>query len=480
MLWPEVSRLIAPEAGLRGGGQGTPQPVAGWGSPGSGSIGVLGFSPAADPLRWMDTDFKGVRFERWGTLIYRARRDRLRSSDISADRTVVHASTPIFGDDFSLMLGGTATGSVTRIELRDDSGYLRRDSAETHTWLGIRAGGDGWKCLLSWGQLGYFHGAGEAAAAFGVVLREGTKVSVWASRRVADDGMAVVYKGDDAFVIAPFAHSAVGLDLSGVIGRWPLRFRAERTEGSGRGSEEPMHRLRPRPRLLSAELRAKTPSGRWQAALGLGWGKHRADLESQGLRYGRFLLCDDRLWTRVAWETKWKRWALQLWSGFSRTEFEGEGDLEFWPFTPTIIDLLGLRRRAVTDAVLSVVSTGGRGTLLGSEGSTVILGMDLHHLWTDGRLESWEPLVLGVGRRNVLSDRLSVRSAQLIDLGIQYQSPLVGGLVLQGGVAQLVPLAVQKRLLPEVPPPVEPAEVGAVTEWGGLRWWVTFLLNLSS
>lgn len=477
-LWTELSQLIAPEAGLGGGPVGSPLPIMGWHSTGACSMGVLGPSPMADPLLWLDTKLPIIRFARNGILMYRARRELRRSSDLSADCSSISVATPLLATHWSFLWGGASVGAVTQVDQTGDMVGVHRQPTGRHTWIGLRGRGAGWEGLVSWGRLGYFRGAGEAAAALRISLLWGWTTSVWASRRVADDRIVFSYKDDAASVTAPGSFYSTGVRLTGSVGSWRVCFRAKESRGSGRGGEKPMHRLRPRPRLRLAELRADSPDGRWQAAVGMGWGEHRADLESQGLRYGRFLLHDDRLWIRAAWNTPWKKGTLRLWSGFCRTGLDGEGDVEFWPFTPTIIDLLGLRRRARADARIGVMSAGGRGSLRSEAVGSFVLGVDVHHVWTSGELESWEPIVLGVGRRNIFNDQLSIRSAQCMDLGIQGHVRLGEGLGLQGGLAQLVPLAVQKRVRPAVGAPSEPDRPAAKTQWGGLRWWIALQLTI--
>ncbi len=157
----------------------------------------------------------------------------------------------------------------------------------------------------------------------------------------------------------------------------------------------------------------------------------------------------------------------------------GEGDLEFWPFTPAIMDLLGLRRRAVADLSVNVISTGGRRWLKRSDLYRIYLGVDMHHLWTAGEFESWEPLVLGLGRTNILLDQLRLRSAQLLDLGVQGEASIAADISLQGGIAQLLPLAVQERKQPEDEPVPEPYRGEKADIWGGLRWWISLSIDLN-
>jgi hypothetical protein len=266
--------------------------------------------------------------------------------------------------------------------------------------------------------------------------------------------------------------------VSGTVLDWKGVLRVQGSNRSGRGKSEPLHRLRPRPRPRLAELRLESPGGTWQAAAGVESGTHRADLESRGLRYGRLYVEDERRWVRMGRSIPLYRLDHRVWAGYARTALDGEGEFEFWPFTPTIVDLLGLERRAVADAGIDVLSVGSRLSHVLSSGGRLEFGLDLHHIVCDGTLESWEPYLLGFGKRNIIIDRLAVKSVQLADLGLEAAIPLSGGLRVTCGVAQVVPIAVQERVVEPGAPPGEPGGRGPETVWGGFRWW--FSVDLST
>ena len=478
MIWPELSSLIAPESMISSGSRDVVFPVAGWGNPGSNTMSLMGVSPVVDPAGWLISDFSGVRFERWNALTYRARRADNPDDDQTAGYSVIHVSTPLAGENLFLLVGGSESSSSTNIGFRREKGQLNRNISENHSWLGIRGRNRSWEYLISLGQNGYFRGAGEAAAVVKMNIRNEMSISIWGSRRAADDHVEIEYGSDRAEVIAPFSKYMYGIEWTGSVMSWPLGVRLQRRWGSGRRGEEPMHRLKPNPDMWLLDLRAGSPDGILLFSGGLGKGKHRAELLSQGLRYARFLLNDSRFWLRIAWNLSLHERPLQLWSGYTSTSMWGEGDLEFWPFTPAIIDLLGLRRRAVADLSVNVLSTGGRSWLLHSDLYQIYLGIDMHHLWTTGEFESWEPLVLGLGRTNILLDQLKLRSAQLLDLGVQCEISIAGGIGLQGGIAQLLPLAAQERKPEEGEPVQEPERREKADVWGGLRWWMSLTFDL--
>jgi hypothetical protein len=178
------------------------------------------------------------------------------------------------------------------------------------------------------------------------------------------------------------------------------------------------------------------------------------------------------VWHPVPENPRWR-----LWSGYARTDIDGAGILKFWPFTPTVLDILGPQRTAVADTYFKVMSSGIRYQTPSSAYGWASLALDLHYAWTDGNLISWEPQVLGLGRANVLQDRLQLKSAQLLDLGCAIGLPVTGEIDLEVGLTQLIPLATQKRAAPVSPAPPGVPGPRARTVWGGLRWWVGFSIR---
>ena len=235
------------------------------------------------------------------------------------------------------------------------------------------------------------------------------------------------------------------------------------------------HRVLPDPGLHRAEATLTTPGGGLRTSVGTGWGTHSMDLEYLELRYGRVLLDDRREWVRVRLRPAGPAGRLSLLAALARTRMWTRGTLEFWPFTPTIVDLLGLRRNmsgrlAVTDA-----SLGAEWSMGSPSGGAAGVSAQVHRTGTDGALTSWEPVVLGLGRTNVISDLLDVRSIWLLDVGLSLGLDLGEGRRLEAGVLQLLPVAVDRR---ESAVSGGGGDGGASADHaGGLRWWVSLQIS---
>lgn len=479
-FWPELARLISPERGLSGIVSGPPLPIAGWDAPGAAADDVVGGSPLSEPLLWLDSSLPVIRFGHGGALIYRDRLKGSRGSEISGSRSDISVAVPLERDSWSLMWGSTRVNATTVLELSSHRGGLERITDQKHVWLGMKREGRSWSGLIAVGQLGATRGPGEVAAAFQLGLSANWKSAFWALREAGSDLYDIYYKDSSASVGAPMDRTAFGVRLSGTVAGWNLLFRAERSDLSGRGTGRPLHRLRPRTAPRVAEVRVDSPDDVWHAAAGAERSRHRADLESLGLRYGRFLLDDSRSWIRAGWSPAWRKGAWRFWTGLVKTVLDGEGELEFWPFTPTIVDLLGLRRRGTADATVHLAGIGGRNSLGVSPAVRLLVGADLHCIWSEGNLESWEPVLLGLGKQNILRDQLTIRSAQLMDVGMEMKLTIERGVELLGGFAQIVPLSVQHRIRPSAATPTEPGAPDSERRWGGLRWWISLHLTVDA
>jgi hypothetical protein len=217
-----------------------------------------------------------------------------------------------------------------------------------------------------------------------------------------------------------------------------------------------------------------TPAGGWWTAFGAKVGRLRAWLDSEGVRYARLFLEDRRTWLRVGRDLAKESGTWRLWGGVTRTRWQGEGELELWPFTPAIIDLIGPKRRGKGGADLDLAGAGIHWLPTTSrEGHSIRLGLDFHALWSDADLESWQPYLAGLGRTDIIGHRLRLRSATIADLGFDLRFRLLDRLNVRAGAAQLIPLLVRMR---EVAGGGSGGAVGAggQKEWGGLRWWFAF------
>lgn len=470
-LWALLGGMMAPETALPGQVSLTPVPLRGWDGRGApGARGTAG-SPIADPLGWISFEPPLVDIRRGSTTAYRSSRSGRLRSLVRSEWREVNAATPINARGWYLYWGGSGRRAETRLPLPGGKGGLSRNPGDRHYWAGLRAAGSGWRVLAVGGRHDAPASPFEGSLAVAWFPRGPWRLSVWYRRTSASDRFNIFYKDAAVLVEGRASGSGYGMRLDGAVGAWRLSLRAADTKRSGTGPDPGDHRLRPRPRFRLGEAALVLPGGRWSLAVGAATGTHRFEFEYLETRYGQFLVRDDRLWIRAGWQPAPERRRWRLWSGYTRTGLDGEGVLKLWPFTSTIVDLLGPQRLALADGRLDLLSAGLRLEVLESGGLQLGSGLDLHYAWVDGDLLSWEPQVLGFGRKNILRDRLQVRSAQLLDVGGEVRLRLAGNLSARMGFTQIVPLAVQERERPAAPLPGRPAGPPVKVERGGLRWW---------
>ena len=264
------------------------------------------------------------------------------------------------------------------------------------------------------------------------------------------------------------------LALSGA--GWQSEVVLEQARSSPPSTGSPGHRLRLYPRLTRLEGQFKGLSGRLLAAGGRGWGNHHYEIDFMGLRYARLRVEEERSWLRAGIRPRGKNDPWLLRAGWAHSRLQGGGLVEFWPFTPATLDLFGLRRNLIADARATVLSLG-----VCREWDRAVLGavhlqmdVDLHHARTDGRLVSWEPLVLGLGRKNVWNDRLTIAGATLLDLALKGEWAVSRTVVVEAGGAQLLPLSVSRRprVESETPRPPGPERVPSRITAAGQRAWI--------
>jgi len=461
-------------------------PVAGWGLPGMGDTARMGGNPAADPFTWMNDDLPLVRFEHSGELVYRAGRSGGRTSDVGSRRWGAGITVPLDDDSWSMVWGGSGTALMTDMMIGENKGSLLRNPEMENLWLGIRRRSGGIDLLAAGGQSRMFGPLDLYTLAVRIEPVRNLNLSAWVTGMSGRNEMVVTWLDTRAEVVSLSDRSSAGLRLESRLAGWDILIRVEQTRITSEQETDLDHQLRPRSSIGLAELRITSGDGTWWGALGIEGSRYRASLDSRGLRYGRFLLDDSRRWLRVGRNISPGDCTWRYWAGVTRTGWNSEGEVEFWPFTPVIIDLLGLRRRGAADAGMSLLSTGahvstgsqdeGAARSIG-KGWEIDAGIDMHALWMDGRIESWEPFLLGLGKTNIIRDRLSIRSAQFADLGVVLSLPVTGGVMIRTGAAQLIPIASQKRVPPDEGVPGDPGRPGSRVEWGGLRWWFTLLLT---
>lgn len=477
-LWPEVARLLAPEVGLTGIREADLLPVAGWGLPGAGRTARPGATPVSNPFTWLKADLPLVQYEATGEIIYRASRAGHRAADVGSRGWGVSVAVPLDDDSWSMLWGGSGVALTTDVMIRGEAGSFRRNPEIRNVWLGVRRKSAGVDLLAAGGRSGISGSLDIYTLAVRMGPVRNLNLSAWVAGMSGRDEMVVTYRDARAEVGAPATRSSAGLRLEGRLAGWDLLIRMEQTKITAERNADLEHQLRPRPLIRLAELRVTSDEGTWWGALGVEGSRYRASLDSNGLRYGRFLLDDTRGWFRVGRDISPGSHTWRLWAGVTRAKWDGEGEFEFWPFTPTIVDLLGLKRRGNAGAGMSLISAGTHVIAGGQGGGTEVhVGLDMHALWTDGELESWEPFLLGLGKTNIIRDSLPIRSVQIADIGVVLSLPVTRGIGIRTGAAQLIPIASQRRALPGGGEPGDPGRPGSRVEWGGLRWWFTLHLT---
>jgi hypothetical protein len=201
-------------------------------------------------------------------------------------------------------------------------------------------------------------------------------------------------------------------------------------------------------------------SGRFDQ-VGLAWNRARRRALLRWTSVGLDLAGDLSWWGQNFGGVDRARLDLQSWlaamesrsAGGSRTLLELEhvevdarvrGDLESWPFTSTLVDLLGARRivRISGDAVWDrwhVAHDRPWGTRTRVRG-----GLEWIEARPRARLESWQPAFLVFGKVDDRSDALALRRAQLAVLSIGAARPVLG-LELDLGLEQCVFARVRER-----------------------------------
>jgi len=480
---------------MAGGLPGVPLPAAAWPLRRDG-LPAPGAGPLDDPLAWLRYNPVEFRAQYDGALVYRSRRAGAPRSDwrdggvsfLSASQQRAGA-----GPETTLLLGGSERGDRTWAPVSEEDGRVDRFPQSRHLVVGMVRRRAGVRTLLL-GGLGQRGGErrfvlSEGALALEVDLGK-VALAGWWRRLEAADGFQLLWQEDAVGIEAPGARSDYGLRVVTPLAGGTAVLRLQGTSPHASPGSASEHVLHTRPRLILGEGAFNSATGHWSAALGLGQGEHRGFFTYQGARYGRVLAQEDRWWLRLAWRPRPDESHWTVWAGYTGTVWDTEGAVEFWPFTDTTVDLLGLRRYVTGDARVESVGGGLRRSWgadgPNARGSSLRAALDLLHVWGKGLMVSWQPGLLGIGRVDIREDPLQAESAQLLALGLQGGITLGGGFRLEGGAAQLVPLAVQDRprsspAPPPVPPPPpsEPAPESRVS-WAGFRWTVGLTLDLGT
>ena len=154
-----------------------------------------------------------------------------------------------------------------------------------------------------------------------------------------------------------------------------------------------------------------------------------------------------------------------------RTDGRARANVETWPFTPTLIDLLGPRRiaKAEFDLPWDRSHVGFEHTV--GTSSQLGVGVSWYDLRPGAILVSWQPAFLVFGRADLREDELSLRRLQL--MGFSFGGHLRrGSLDLGFHVQQLVPVRIVRRSTAGAPPAVEgPPSDTASSRGASLRDW---------
>jgi hypothetical protein len=192
---------------------------------------------------------------------------------------------------------------------------------------------------------------------------------------------------------------------------------------------------------------------RWRSAGGWGamarWSEGRLDGRAAaswgGQRFGQLNYARAVLRARLVGAELpiGRRARLLLEEEHGHVDGQGRGNFETWPFTSTVIDLLGPRRIARADVALDWerVQLGfergaGRASRWG-------LGLGWYDLRPQATLESWSPAFLVFGRTNERFDRLAWKRAQILNVSLGGKLRY-GATGLHVQLQQILPLHVEK------------------------------------
>lgn len=219
-------------------------------------------------------------------------------------------------------------------------------------------------------------------------------------------------------------------------------------------------RLHPWPRH---ELLARYREVEFDFAAGGYWGGQ----QFAWLNYAR----GEQISRMMAW-----RWACGA-TGACRIEWEtntldakARGSIESWPFTESIVDLLGIRqicRSAGQASWHRLTVAGGRK----SGSCDVEVGISWFRMHPRAVLETWRPAFLVFGSADYRRDEMAVEQADILMLQLQVDWRVAAS-QLQLSLQQLAYGDVREAAVspsPEPPPP-EPHEMPAESGWYGGTW----------
>jgi hypothetical protein len=115
------------------------------------------------------------------------------------------------------------------------------------------------------------------------------------------------------------------------------------------------------------------------------------------------------------------------------------GDVESWPFTPTVIDLLGARRIAKGNMAALWHRAHVGADLAFSPRLKWQMGFGWYDVYPTAVLDSWRPAFLLFGRADEHRDELPFHRLQLIGVSLASQMSL-GPLAISFGIQQIIPI----------------------------------------
>ncbi len=164
-----------------------------------------------------------------------------------------------------------------------------------------------------------------------------------------------------------------------------------------------------------------------------------ADLSWAGERFGQMNVARAESRSTLIGLQRVGRGGARVLLDVERVEANGRARVavESWPFTPTLLDLLGLRwtGKAWAEARWTRLHAGGERALGRKARGRVGLGW--YDIAPEARFESWRPMFLVFGRTDYREGRLDAHRVQLGAASLGFERPL-GGLELALGVEQFV------------------------------------------
>ena len=143
------------------------------------------------------------------------------------------------------------------------------------------------------------------------------------------------------------------------------------------------------------------------------------------------------------------------------SKIKGNGSIALWPFTSTLVDLLGERRYFIGEGNLIEYGAGLGGEYQINNDLTIKGGLEYATLNGDGSILSWKPLFMGAGVDDLRDDSLAIQSTGLgsVAVGLIHR---LGRFVIDCRFEQIIPLWTKYKEGVSVPSPEAKAQGGRV------------------